>query len=60
MAKKIKQKHYHDLKVDNREKNIVQIWGLGKHMWGKGSNTEVIQIERRNIPTLIEALKKCG
>lgn len=57
MKPKIKQKHYHQIEVDLREKDIVQIWGIGKKVWGT-ADSEVIQLERSNIPALIKVLQK--
>lgn len=55
--RKIKQKHYHQIEVDLREKDIVQIWGKGNQVWNT-DDCEVIQLERQNIPALITILQK--
>lgn len=47
---KINQKHYGQLSVCNREQDIVQVWMSQK------DDPQVIQIERENIPALIQAL----
>lgn len=44
----IKQEHYPNIEIDNREKDIVQLW----------QKSDVIQIERENIKALIELLNK--
>jgi hypothetical protein len=48
----INQKHYHSLDIDDRGNDIIQIWGIGK------ISTDVIQVERENIPRLISILEK--
>lgn len=48
---KIKQKHYADLEVDGREKDIVQIWMNEK------TDAQVVQVERHNLRALIDILE---
>ena len=43
----IKQKHYANLMIDRKERDIVQIWMLEK------TDPQVIQIERENLELLI-------
>src|SRR3990167_3586133 len=48
----IKQKHYANLMIDRKERDIVQIWMLEK------TDPQVIQIERENLDILIEQLQR--
>ena len=49
---KIKQKHYADLEIDGREKDIIQIW------MNKKTDAQLVQIERHNLQALIDILKR--
>ena len=49
--KKIEQKFYGTIEVDKKEKDVIQIWNFQKQSAG------LVQIERENIPALIEILK---
>jgi hypothetical protein len=48
----IKQKHYADLEIDGREKDIVQIWMNEK------TDAQVVQVERHNLRALIDVLER--
>jgi hypothetical protein len=50
--KRIKQKYYGTLEIDNREKDMIMIWCR------EGKSNEVIHIERGNIKKVIELLKE--
>lgn len=53
MAKKISQKGYGNIEVDNTEKDIIQIWYFEK------DESNVVQVRRENIKHLITALIAC-
>jgi len=55
MKMKIKQKKYQDLEIENREKDMVQIWGEQNT-----NDPQVIFIERANIDKLIKILEQCA
>lgn len=48
----IKQKHYGTIEIDNREKDIVQIW------CNQSQTGNVVQLERKNVKQLIKLLEK--
>lgn len=48
----IKQKKYGTIEIDNREKDIVQIWCFQR------CSSNVVQVERKNIKKLISKLQK--
>ena len=56
--KTIKQKHYPQLEIDCRERDIIQVWMNGKE------DANVIQIEKINLHALIDILnfesEKCN
>jgi len=49
---KIKQKNYPELKIDTSEKDIVQIF------MNTSNDPQVVQIERKNLITIIKILLK--
>ncbi|WP_317899448.1 hypothetical protein [Aurantibacillus circumpalustris] len=51
MKQIIKQKGYHDIEIEDREKDVVEVWGLSE------TDMQVLHIERENIERLITALK---
>lgn len=48
---KIKQKHYGNLEIDTSEKDVIQIFMETNLI------DEAVQIERENLPRLIEILQ---
>lgn len=55
----IKQNHYGLIDIDNTEKDIVQIWMTEVNPRNLRTESNVIQLERNNISTLIGLLSKC-
>lgn len=51
--KKVKQKKYSHIEIDQRESDILILWQLN----GGGVESNVIQIEREKIPELIKILQ---
>ena len=51
MSETIKQKHYGEIEIDDTKSDIIQIWN---HQW----QSDLIQVERENIPLLIQSLQK--
>jgi len=54
MEKTIKQKAYGDLKVNNDEKDMVQVWGE-LHT----NDPQVVFISREKLPDFIKAMSAC-
>ncbi len=50
IMKILKQKHYGDIEVDDREVDIIEICNY------QGRETNIIQVERENIQQLIDML----
>lgn len=48
----IKQKNYGTIEIDNREKDIIEIW------CNQRVSCNVVQVERKNINRLIKQLQK--
>jgi hypothetical protein len=51
--KHIKQVHYPNIEIDDSEKDVIIIWMVDPN----GKDSQVVQLEIDNIPTLIDHLK---
>jgi L-rhamnose mutarotase len=54
---KKKQKVYGMIEVDNSQEDIVQIWNKQVNKKEGDSTVELVQVEKKNVPWLINMLQ---